>query len=470
MPRTPGRSNLSALTTWTVAALAGSAGCAGLNAPETDLRVREIVARTGPAPAAPAAPGEADDSPSGRAPTPDEVADRLLSGPRLTLEQLITAAMVSNPDLLAVSLDVRAAEGELLQARLYPNPVFAYEGEDFRSDGDKEIKWMIRQTFLLGGKYERGVDVGLRQRETAELRFQARKFALITAVKRAFWEVWGDRRRAVSVRELLEVARAAAKAVEQRVVAGTATRADLLRAQITVAATEVRLAQAESRLIGSWKALGVAVGRPELPPRELEPPARPTPAYTLESLMEKAAADNSEAAAARSEERKADAVLARARAEAVPDVTLGAGFSVNLEDGRGFGMFMGEIALPLWNRNQGGIRAAAARRDRAAADTQSVVNRLKGETAAAFAAFTSARAHLESYEKAPGGILAMAREAHDLTRAAYEQGRFSLIDVLAAQETYINAVLTHIDAQVDYHKALADIHGLLQFDEYEPGR
>src|SRR5207245_11185351 len=52
--------------------------------------------------------------------------------------------------------------------------------------------------------------------------------------------------------------------------------------------------------------------------------------------------------------------LQRAEAERIPNVTLAAGYSRNFNDRENQATYQVSVPLPIWNRNQGNIRAAQA--------------------------------------------------------------------------------------------------------------
>ncbi|MEN6495687.1 MAG: TolC family protein, partial [Thermoguttaceae bacterium] len=55
--------------------------------------------------------------------------------PPVTLEELEQLATAHNPTLVQLAMRIRAAQGEQLQAGLYPNPIVGYLGEEMGQDG-----------------------------------------------------------------------------------------------------------------------------------------------------------------------------------------------------------------------------------------------------------------------------------------------------------------------------------------------
>lgn len=116
------------------------------------------------------------------------------------------------------------------------------------------------------------------------------------------------------------------------------------------------------------------------------------------------------------------------------------------------------IALPIWNRNQGGIRQAQADISAARQNIERVELDLKQRLAEAFQAYSDARVQVENYAN---DILPKAKEIFDLVGEGYRQGEVGYLDLLAAQRTYSEASLAQIEAQQVLWQSTARIEGLL---------
>ena len=118
-------------------------------------------------------------------------------------------------------------------------------------------------------------------------------------------------------------------------------------------------------------------------------------------------------------------------------------------------------ALPIFNRNQGNIRAAQAELALMQAEARKVELQLGERLAMAFEQFQSARQQVESYRQ---DILPAARRSLDLIRLAYSKGqaKTDYTSVLQAQRTLIEAELGYVRALGQLWKAVAEIRGLLQ--------
>src|SRR5262249_1199717 len=125
--------------------------------------------------------------------------------------------------------------------------------------------------------------------------------------------------------------------------------------------------------------------------------------------------------------------LARAKAQAVPNVTVGGGYSLDNIERTAGGLVTVETSLPLWDRNQGNIPAAQAAQARAQAAVRTTQTRLSRETAAAFAAYQAAR---QQVERLTTQVVPRLQESLKLLSQGYQVGaaQVSFLDVLSAEQ------------------------------------
>jgi cobalt-zinc-cadmium efflux system outer membrane protein len=149
------------------------------------------------------------------------------------------------------------------------------------------------------------------------------------------------------------------------------------------------------------------------------------------------------------------AALARvrlARADAVPDITGSAGVR-RFGEGRETAFVAGiSIPLPVRDRNRGNIDAAQS--DSLAAESGLALARLDANRARYEARMLLGAAEMR-YEALAGPGIAQAEEALRLARLGYNAGKFSLLELLDAQSTLIQAKLNLIEARLDRARALA---------------
>jgi cobalt-zinc-cadmium efflux system outer membrane protein len=119
--------------------------------------------------------------------------------------------------------------------------------------------------------------------------------------------------------------------------------------------------------------------------------------------------------------------------------------------------------MPIWDRNQGNIRAAGANVRQAVAQLTTVQNDLLRQLAEALGRYRIAQATVETYQK---GILPDAQRTYDLVQRGLEGGQFDLLRILQSQRSVIEANLDYIAALQDRLAAGATIAGLLQLYQF----
>ena len=147
-----------------------------------------------------------------------------------------------------------------------------------------------------------------------------------------------------------------------------------------------------------------------------------------------------------------------AKANSVPDLTVGAGYKhLGESNDQAFVVSLG-IPLPLFDRNQGGISKARfgvikAQVDRNAATVQA-------RTALAQAYQQLAAAH-EEVTALRDVVLPGAKVSFDTSSRLFAQGKTSYLAVLDAQKTLTKARGQYLDSLAAYHRGVAEIEGMI---------
>lgn len=164
------------------------------------------------------------------------------TGPPLDLQTAIRRSLERNPGLAVAGFDLRAQEGWRTQAALRPNPELNIEIEDFSGSGVRNDFSVAQTTLSLRQVLERGArevrvaaaNAGLSQLE-AELAEKRVDEAAETA--RRFYRVLSDQERLRLTHESSELAIQAVAAARTRVRAAQAPDAELARAEAMLART-----------------------------------------------------------------------------------------------------------------------------------------------------------------------------------------------------------------------------------------
>jgi outer membrane protein, heavy metal efflux system len=157
------------------------------------------------------------------------------------------------------------------------------------------------------------------------------------------------------------------------------------------------------------------------------------------------------------ERGRRSAMLAGEHAATIPDVRLRGGVrQQEATDSTGFVAGF-SVPLPLFNRNQGAIRAAREILAKTDADEAAALASVRNELTNAYQALLAARTSLELLRST---VLPGAREAMTGVNEGFQLGRYSYLEVLDAQRTLNSAQSQFLGALANYHKALAAIEAI----------
>jgi cobalt-zinc-cadmium efflux system outer membrane protein len=397
---------------------------------------------------------------------PDQAAGQQAT---LTLAALEDMALRNNPTLVQARAQIDAAHGRARQAGLLPNPLIGYTAEEV-SGGPiirgGEHGFFLEQTIPLGGKLRLSRAIFEREAGQAAALYDVQQRRVLNTVRALFYEALVAERR-VELREALSATSAEAVQVSGQLAnVGAADRPDLLEAQIEARQAELSLRMARNEQRRAWQRLAQAVGDPALPMQPLAADLdAPLPALDYETVVRTLLSDSPELAAARAGVERARATLQREQREPIPDLIVRGGPRYNrelLEPGPrpvGWELFADVgVTVPLFNRNQGAIRAAQADLERAEAEVRRVDLALRSRLADVFERYVTATEHVAAYREV---ILPRADEAHRLYRDRHQEMAAAYPQVLIARRTTLQMSDRYLDGVLEGWQAAVLIDGLL---------
>jgi cobalt-zinc-cadmium efflux system outer membrane protein len=390
----------------------------------------------------------------------------------LDLPALWQIAVANNPSLREAAAEVEAARGLQVQASKYPNPRFVFNEDTIgsRAAPPGNLSMQITQEIVTGGKRRLDVAIAGRETDAAFLGLLGRKYEVLTRIRRAWYAYLGaldTARLNDDAVESLEKGVVKTRELVEKV--GLRPRTDLLRLEALLEETKINQARSRYTVQAAWKQLAAEVGAPDLPPPHA---ARGygglTPPWDGEEVWQRVRGANTGLRQAAVEAERARLAVERARAEAIPNITVGGGYVNAAVESTAGAIISVETALPLWDRKQGHIREAQARWAKAQAAEATLETTLSASTADAFARFQSAR---HQVEKLTREVLPRLLESLELLRKGYEVGGrdVAFSDVLLTAQSVIEARLKIVEARQSMWQAVADLQGLMQLDIDEEG-
>lgn len=403
--------------------------------------------------------------------------------PVLRLEDLEQMAAQRNPTLAQAEAAIRAAEGRRRQAGLFPNPIVGYFLEEFafRSPSETaEQGAFIEQRILLGGKLSKARRVFAREKDQAMTLAEAQRLRVTNSIRVLYYETLGAQRLVELRDDLAQLAREAVEITKELQNVGQADRPDQLAIEIEAERSEIDFLRAQNDWQQSWRTLATMVGNPELAPARLAPsPEEEVGSLNEAQLLDTLLSQSPEIRVAEVAVERARAVLARARAERVPDLFLRGGLGYNYErfepvvpalSGRRKGLeglFEVGVNVPIFNRNQGAIAAAEAELAIAERDLDRLRLVLRARFASSFREYRNALQMVERYRTQ---VIPRARQGYDMYLANFRQMAAAYPQVLIAQRTLFQVEVEYARALIELRQRAVGLRGFLLEGGLDPIR
>ena len=392
------------------------------------------------------------------APTGPPIEQRPPASIRLSLTDALGVFVQQNLDVLIAKYGIEYSKGQQITARLFPNPIMSIgnlasftQGHTAGNSG--QIFIQAQQLFELAGKRGYRIESAGFGAQSAEAAFEDAVRQLGFTVKDSYYRVQLAQRRLALAEENRDRFSRILDINTIRFKKGYIAEVDLIRIRL-------QTVDFHSQVIQSLQEAETARG-------DLRQLLRLSPATTLElttdlefkridpeigKLRVVAVDVRPDVRSKRFTFSQREADLRLAKAYRVPDLTVGTGYAIQGAQGPdnpqqwalNFGM-----PLPLFNRNQGGIRQAEVAVQTAEADLNKALNVVENEVEVAYRNLMHSRRLVEAYV---GGVLDDARATFTIVERAYERGGATILDLLDAARTSRTIQQNYIEALFNYQR------------------
>jgi cobalt-zinc-cadmium efflux system outer membrane protein len=401
----------------------------------------------------------------------EEVSDR--QDPA-TLHDLLEVAAQHHPEVRAAKARVEIARGKMIQAGLYPNPAF---GPNFSQLGDVDNRLgepgaRLIQTIVTGKKLRIAKAAAAHGVEAADWQAITKWYEVVTRVRLSYFELLTALREQDTLKSIVEVSDKAFQATESMEKAGAAGRPDVLRASVELEQNKLKKEVAARRVEAARQNLLTALGRPPLtgplqaPPRhELE---QTPPLFDWNALLDCVRDSSAELQEARALIAQQEKLLARAKAEVIPNLTVTAIPFYESPQRAMHAEIIVTAPIPVFDRNQGNIHAAEGEVAKARAEEEKLELRLTERLTIAYQHYQAARQQVETYRKV---VVPKAEDSLKLVQAGYRAGdkKYDYTTVLQAQHVLFQAQLAQTQALGELWRSVSDIAGILQQEDLYAG-
>jgi outer membrane protein, heavy metal efflux system len=390
-----------------------------------------------------------------------------------TLEHALDTARQSNPTLRQAEAGIRAARARVQQAALYPNPTVGYSGDEIRggeSHGGKQ-GFFVEQTIVTGGKLARARDGFSKEAQLAEIEAEEQKIRVETAARIAFYRVLTAQELADARADLARIAGETLETERGLQNTGQADETEVLAAEMEARRMKLSARTMENTLREEWRTLASVLGQPDLPLQTVSGDLERGWPELDERQVETVATQSPANRIASTATERAQAELARARREKIPDIMARAGLDYNHEPLDNPLLTTGwqwnaqvAVELPIFNRNQGNIASARANIDRAESEKKRVSLTLRERASSAFDEYANARLTAEEYRD---NILPLAKKSYSLMFDRYGEMLASYPRVLESKRTLFELQSEYIASLETVWSTGLSLQGFLLTDGLE---
>src|SRR5467141_451119 len=392
----------------------------------------------------------------------------------ITLEELQQMALQNNPTFAQSAANIQAAEGKRKQAGLYPNPTVGYQGEQIRGGSfhGGEQGFFIQQDIVLGGKLGLNRKIFDQELKQAQTEGEEQKLRVVTNVRMSYIQALAAQQTLELRQNLSKLADDAVETSHQLANVGQADAPDVLESEVEAEQAQLAVTMAEQNEQRVWKALVAVVGNPRLALMKLEGKLEDTSPVNADELVEKIVNESPGVRIAELGVKRAQAALARAKREPIPDLQLRGGMQQNGEllsgpNGRSVGLqgFANVgVRIPIFNRNQGNIATAKADVERCKREVERVKLVLRERAASVVQTYTFSQTAVDRYKNQ---MIPRAQKAYEMYTKKYQEMAAAYPQVLIAHRTLMQLEVSYITALENFAASSLSLQSYLLTDGLE---
>lgn len=393
----------------------------------------------------------------------------LFDSTAVTLESVVADVLNHNPELRFYEAEIAAAKGEAQAARTWENPELS------TGAGRKEVKigkltdegtaWAvsIQQPFPWPGRISLRKAIADRQIRLAELGLTRFRSSLVSRARVLGYAVFAAQEKTAAAGEVADRFRSLRQVLVQRDPAGLTPQLETRIIEATELTLQRRASEAALAAEAALLEMNQLRGEPwttglTLRPVKLEFARLPDE----DTLLSSAQANNFDLQARRAALEQQGFRVDLARKEGRPTIKVGPYYSEeNAGDReRQYGVGL-SLALPLWDRNQGAVATAEARRVQAEASVlvaQRDIDRRVLEAALAY------RRKVEEMARWRPQSIDEFRKAAELADRHYRLGAVPIATYVELQKQYLDAVEALLDTRREALEAGQELQLLTGID------
>ena len=324
-------------------------------------------------------------------------------GRPLTLADLQRLARENSPLLRQASAAIKAAEGAAWEAGMYPNPTIGLMSNAISFTAGSTNAFTYSQTIKTGGKLKLAQAMAAKDLANAQVAYRRAETDLMASVRTSYYAVLVADASIRANRALADLTDEVYKVMLGQLKGGEVAAYEPLQVSVFAAQARMALISSRNQYLLSWKNLVSAIGLPGMPATEVAGSIdQSLPRFDYEKCLAHVLARHTDALTAQIGIEKMRYNLRLNEVTPIPDFTVGGSILYDASPPgppRWVPFFTGSVTLPLWDRNQGGIKQAQAQLVQAVEEPHRVRAALTASVSDAYRRLEENRVLLEIYRK-----------------------------------------------------------------------
>lgn len=412
-----------------------------------------------------ASPGPVAEQPAAILPAADPaLAGQPIGSGVHDLNSLAVLVHRRHPALVRAHADIAVAKGARVQAGLYPNPTFETNNPEYWAGRVGQVNFGFEQDVIVKGKMrleKAAADQGVRK---AEAEYVRERFIVLSDLRANYFVALAARQRVQAMEQYVLLAEQSLNAAQKLVDAGQGSTTDVLLIRTELQRARMNRENALIRLRGDMRRLVAATGDPDLEITDLVGTVFDTlPEFNEAEIRRFLVSQSVFMDIGYAEILRNRMKLRRQEVQPYPNLRFGPSYAITTNDPRGQFWLSVLFEIPVWNMNQGNIRAAQAELRSSLADLDAKRLELLRELAEVAAEHAAAKNTLSNIRET---ILPNAIQAQRQVGEGFEKGVFDVTRVLQARRALLDVNNDLIDASEQAWTTAAVLAGLTQRERF----